>query len=687
MNPCTDDICATGFCEYALNSIVCDDGNACTSVDICVSGECLGVASLNCNDNNECTLDACDPQSGCHNEPQTGMACNDGNACTTTDICEKDVCAGEATVCDDQNPCTDDSCDEQSGCVFTLNNSNPCEDGSLCTTDDFCDAGKCQGGQTLKCNDGNICTDDVCQPTQGCVYLANQVGCDDGNGCTIGDICADSACVSGTNICECATDEDCAVAEDNNLCNGTLVCDTSKMPFQCVVNPDTIITCPTASDTVCFKNICQPTSSGKCEMEAVNEGGGCDDGNACATGDACSKGVCAGASIKCDDSNVCTDDSCDPTSGCVYTPNNAECADDGNECTTDICQSGKCAHPPTTDGADCDDGTVCTIVDICQSGQCIGMAPLDCDDNDQCTLDICHKALGCQHSKMALNGQICDNGDACTTGDTCQDGACQAGTQTCECYITTDCVGMEDGNFCNGTLVCNTVVIPHQCVVNPNTIITCPTASDTTCSKNTCQLASGKCEMKAMNEGVACDDGNPCTETDICQNGQCNGTPKPTGTVIFQDDFNDGNIDGWTVKTWNSCPNCSMCPCDLPTIVVTDETPFWVKMSPLAGSGHVLFTTPATLLPKGGTINFLFAGVNCAGTGSNCEVRTSNGTFLGNVTSYNYCATQPPSCPTKFNIIEDEKNSQVVLDCTGVSNGSYNACGATYLDDFSITCP
>ena len=97
-------------------------------------------------------------------------------------------------------------------------------------------SGKCQSGKPLKCDDGNICTDDVCQPQNGCVYLANQAGCDDGNGCTIGDICAETACVSGTNICQCATDADCAGAEDNNLCNGTLVCETSAVPYQCVVN-------------------------------------------------------------------------------------------------------------------------------------------------------------------------------------------------------------------------------------------------------------------------------------------------------------------------------------------------------------------------------------------------------------------------------------------------------------------
>ncbi|MEK7189425.1 MAG: hypothetical protein AAB666_00390, partial [Patescibacteria group bacterium] len=282
-----------------VDPTVCDDGNQCTDNDACENSVCA---------------------------PGQLIVCDDNDACTNADSCNKGVCGGEAIICDDNNPCTDDSCNSQSGCVYTPNNSNPCEDGSLCTIGDFCDAGKCQGGQTLKCDDSNVCTDDVCQPQKGCVYPVNQAGCDDGNGCTIGDICADSACVSGLNICQCAVDTDCAGAEDNILCNGTLMCDKSAMPFKCVVNLDTVITCNTNQDTVCFKNTCVP-ATGDCEMVAVNQGGVCDDENACTNGDTCSNGSCAGQSIQCDDSNVCTDDSCAPTTGCVFIPNNAECDD------------------------------------------------------------------------------------------------------------------------------------------------------------------------------------------------------------------------------------------------------------------------------------------------------------------------------------------------------------------------
>src|SRR5262249_18820355 len=64
----------------------------------------------------------------------------------------------------------------------------------------------------------------------------------------------------------------------------------------------------------------------------------CDDGNPCTTNDTCGGGTChGGPPADCNDNNPCTDDSCDPASGCVNTPNTAPC-DDGSACTTnDTC--------------------------------------------------------------------------------------------------------------------------------------------------------------------------------------------------------------------------------------------------------------------------------------------------------------------------------------------------------------
>jgi hypothetical protein len=48
-----------------------------------------------------------------------GASCSDGNACTGLDTCSGGACVGAPITCDDANACTNDSCSTASGCVFT----------------------------------------------------------------------------------------------------------------------------------------------------------------------------------------------------------------------------------------------------------------------------------------------------------------------------------------------------------------------------------------------------------------------------------------------------------------------------------------------------------------------------------------------------------------------------------------
>ncbi|HJQ96905.1 MAG TPA: hypothetical protein VJ826_01260, partial [Candidatus Polarisedimenticolaceae bacterium] len=100
-----------GDCKGAPDGAACDDGDLCTdegkcSGGVCVNGDpivctpsdfCHGTGvcdpatgfcsnpSLECNDNNDCTADSCDPSKGCVYKPLAG-SCDDGNPCTT-DAC------------------------------------------------------------------------------------------------------------------------------------------------------------------------------------------------------------------------------------------------------------------------------------------------------------------------------------------------------------------------------------------------------------------------------------------------------------------------------------------------------------------------------------------------------------------------------------------------------------------------
>jgi len=359
-NPCTDDECdGAGGCVFVDNTSECDDGNPCTVADKCSDGECSGVeVSCDCQVDEDCleyedgnlcngtlfcnleewpykcsivpeTVVQCDePEAGpdaiclkssC--DPGTGecalvadhegFACEDGNACTIGDKCVAGACTpGVPDVCADNNPCTDDICDAEIGCVFTDNNL-PCQDGNICTTSDTCAGGECQPGAPLVCQDSNDCTDDACDPALGCVHLANNAGCDDGVECTVGDHCADGECVY-ENLDSCDDENPCT----DNYCNPAQGCVTT-----------------------------------------LNQAP-CNDEDVCTSGDHCHLGECVFLEeLVCDDYNECTDDSCDPLQGCVFTINEAPC-DDLNACTAgENCFAGVCAGGQPLD---CDDGDSCT---------------------------------------------------------------------------------------------------------------------------------------------------------------------------------------------------------------------------------------------------------------------------------------------------------------------------------------
>src|SRR5262249_54585099 len=154
-------------CLHTANTAPCDDGNACSTNDVCSASRCQGGPPPRCDDDNPCTDDTCDPSLGCVHT-NNANACDDGDACTTNDRCSEGGClGGPPPNCDDANPCTDDSCISSSGCAHAPN-ALPCDDASACTTNDTCSDGHCVGGPPPDCNDQNPCTDDTCSPANGC---------------------------------------------------------------------------------------------------------------------------------------------------------------------------------------------------------------------------------------------------------------------------------------------------------------------------------------------------------------------------------------------------------------------------------------------------------------------------------------------------------------------------------------
>jgi slime mold repeat-containing protein/thrombospondin type 3 repeat protein len=116
-NGCTLlDTCRDGVCQPGTVPRTCDDQNVCT-IDHCEpsTGLCSWTL-LDCDDRNPCTDDRCDstaPGNCAH--IANSAACDDGNACTTGDVCRSAACGGTPLNCDDGDRCTIDSCDGTTG--------------------------------------------------------------------------------------------------------------------------------------------------------------------------------------------------------------------------------------------------------------------------------------------------------------------------------------------------------------------------------------------------------------------------------------------------------------------------------------------------------------------------------------------------------------------------------------------
>jgi hypothetical protein len=153
----------------------CDDHDVCTPVDRCEDGVCKGSGWMNCDDQEVCTQDSCDPQTGCFHKNLDDVDCDDFNACTGNDRCEGGKCRGvDVSACNDGNECTKDSCDSPSGC-FHEDIDGPCTPEDPCYEQGYCSGGKCFPSGTA-CDDKDSCTEDFCKSGK-CYHVWDRTKC------------------------------------------------------------------------------------------------------------------------------------------------------------------------------------------------------------------------------------------------------------------------------------------------------------------------------------------------------------------------------------------------------------------------------------------------------------------------------------------------------------------------------
>ena len=340
---------ASGSCNCSLASLALADATICLSsneagqcpgvrvceggtlspcdaaepaADVCdgVDNDCDGdVDSVPCDDGTTCTLDSCTGAGGCHFEPLVGLSCADGDACTEAlgECAVSGACVAAPLACDDDDPCTADTCAEGIGCLNV--DSGLCS----CAKDEDCPPpeNRCLG--EVVC----LTTDD--KPWLHCEQdLTTAVECslDPGED----PACLSVWCVPTTGLCEKGT------ISEGEVCGADgLAC---VLPSTCV--------------------------GGAC---AKGELVVCDDGDAC-TLDLCTEPAgclyLPQAPDACDDADVCTQElGCDPAEGCQYADLSPGC-DDGEPCTADSCDPALgCLHAPTTEGC-CEHG-------VSEAGYCL----------------------------------------------------------------------------------------------------------------------------------------------------------------------------------------------------------------------------------------------------------------------------------------------------------------------------
>ncbi|MCB9739587.1 MAG: SUMF1/EgtB/PvdO family nonheme iron enzyme [Deltaproteobacteria bacterium] len=299
---CFDGKCATNVCQCSQDSDCAskEDGNVCNGTLYCdkATGACkvnpATIVSCSDTEDSTCLANQCNKATGaCAMTPiNNNKLCDDGNPCSATPICENGVCKAETEIC----VCTTDA-----DCA-------PLQSKNLCAGTLYCKKGATAEQNTCAVNPGSVtvcpsgddtaCMRNQCDAKTGKCAMVNKpdnvVLCDDGNPCTSGDSCVAGACAAGTNICECATDADCASKDDGNACNGTLFCDKTGATNVCKTKPGSIPTCnPTATGS-CLVEKCIP-ATGKCEKISASI---CNDGNSC-TVDYCDLGTdkCAVKSV------------------------------------------------------------------------------------------------------------------------------------------------------------------------------------------------------------------------------------------------------------------------------------------------------------------------------------------------------------------------------------------------------
>jgi len=461
---------------------------------------CLNNAT--CDDQNPCTVDSCRENGFCFfqvvadgpSPEQTpgdcqAVLCNDGQASFVPD--NKDLVQ-------DSNECDVESC-EGGKIVHT-----PEPDGTDCNTGvvpGVCTNGKCDvecGPGLPPCDDGEPCTEDKCDGTFGLCDFAPLGGIDTPGAIDTPGDCHRHVCVNGKDTDKIDNTDVPVTATD---------CDNEKCTIGVPSNPPRSInaSCNTNGGSVCdgMGNCVECNNNFQCSGPTTCGGGGVP--NACG----CTPKTCADLNRTCGTAS----DGCGNMLSCDDgmqngTETDVDCGGGtGNSCSQ-LCALGKkCTKGSDCTNGFCVDGVCCnsSCTGTCQAcsavkkgggtdGTC-GPIAVDTDPDNECTDQ---GVMSC-----GFNG-TCNGAGACAkyaSGTVCVAGSCMGGVAV-------------PNRTCNGSGTCQTVM-STSC----GAYVCGATACLTSCTSDAECAATAYCSLPNCVPKKAA--GQPCGGNNECISGSC----------------------------------------------------------------------------------------------------------------------------------------------------------------------
>jgi hypothetical protein len=293
----------------------CDNPDSCTAGACVVNNEPSGTTCGSPTDTICDNADTCDGTGSCqdNNEPSTVECRSDAGECDVPESCDgagscpADVFESSGTSCGDPSNSICDAAD-------TCDGSGTCED-NVATTTVTCRGEVTECDAPELCDGAGSCPADAFDPSGSTCGSPDDTECDNPDTCDGSGGCTTNNEPIGTT---CGSGDD-TICDNPDSCNATGSCVSNAEP--------TTVQCRGDAGQCDVPENCDGT--GSCPADGLEPNGtSCEDGNLCTEGETCQLGACTGAlPVTCEDNDLCTAPSCDPSIGCVYSPDVAPLED------------------------------------------------------------------------------------------------------------------------------------------------------------------------------------------------------------------------------------------------------------------------------------------------------------------------------------------------------------------------